>query len=149
MIDLNHSRNLAERPRAGCFQVLFLLPVMIIGFVLMTGVRVTEQTFTVLHEFMATSTNSLGVYTNSDGVDPIAGLILSANSNTLYGATLYGGSSGNGTVFKVNTDGTGFSRLYSFTASSPNSSGVSTNSDGASPNGLILSSNTLYGTADW
>ena len=40
-------------------------------------------------------------------------------------------------MFKLNTDGTGFATLYSFTAGS----------DGASPNGLISSSNTLYGTA--
>jgi uncharacterized repeat protein (TIGR03803 family) len=40
-------------------------------------------------------------------------------------------------VFKVNTDGTGFTNLHSFTGS-----------DGASPYaGLILSGNTLYGTA--
>jgi hypothetical protein len=31
MIDLNHSRNLAVRRRAGCFHVLFLLPVLIAG----------------------------------------------------------------------------------------------------------------------
>jgi len=51
-----------------------------------------------------------------------------------------------GTVFKVNTDGTGFTPLYDFTALSfPNN----TNIDGAEPNaGLILSSNTLYGTTE-
>ena len=32
------------------------------------------------------------------------------------GRQLYGGSSGNGTVFAVNTDGTGFTNLHSFTA---------------------------------
>ena len=31
------------------------------------------------------------------------------------GRQQYGGSSGNGTVFAVNTDGTGFTTLYSFT----------------------------------
>ena len=47
------------------------------------------------------------------------------------------GSAANGTVFAVNTDGTGFTNLYSFTDGS----------DGANPNaGLILSGNTLYGT---
>ena len=43
-----------------------------------------------------------------------AGLILSGN--TLYGTTTGGGSSGNGTVFAINTDGTGFTTLHSFTA---------------------------------
>ena len=79
----------------------------------------------------------------SDGDYPYAGLILSGN--TLYGTTAYGGSSGNGTVFAVNTDGTGFTNLHSFTARSVL---IYTNSDGADPHaGLILSGNTLYGTA--
>src|SRR5205809_462400 len=65
---------------------------------------------------------------------------------TLYGTAFYGGSSGNGTVFAVNTDGTGFTNLHSFTATS--GPGCCLNSDGAWPiAGLILSSNTLYGTA--
>ena len=39
-----------------------------------------------------------------------------------------GGSAGNGTVFALNTDGTGFTNLYSFTAIL-----YSANSDGANP----------------
>jgi uncharacterized repeat protein (TIGR03803 family) len=71
-------------------------------------------------------------------------LVLSGN--TLYGTAEYGGnSSGSGTVFAVNTDGTGFTNLYSFTAADPNT-GI--NSDGASPSGVTLSGNTLYGAAD-
>ena len=82
-------------------------------------------------------------YTNSDGANPYAGLILSGN--TLYGTALYGGSSGDGTVFAINTDGTGFTNLHSFTATLR--FGLRTNSDGAYPSaGLILSGNTLYGT---
>jgi uncharacterized repeat protein (TIGR03803 family) len=87
--------------------------------------RVTAQTFTTLHSF-----------TGSDGAH--AGLITNISGNTLYG------SSG-GTVFAVNTDGTGFTNLHSFTALSGS---LSTNSDGALPVGeLVLSGNTLYGTA--
>ncbi len=41
------------------------------------------------------------------------GLILSGN--TLYGTTYGGGTNGNGTVFAVNTDGTGFTVLHTFT----------------------------------
>jgi uncharacterized repeat protein (TIGR03803 family) len=68
-------------------------------------------------------------------------LILSGN--TLYGTTLAGGSSANGTVFAVNTDGTSFTVLHSFTALNNG-----TNSDGANPHAaLVLSGNTLYGTA--
>jgi uncharacterized repeat protein (TIGR03803 family) len=81
----------------------------------------------------------------SDGSEPFSGLILSGN--TLYGTAVGGGSSGTGTVFKLNTDGTGFTILYSFTAV-PAYPGPYINSDGAAPQaGLILSGNTLYGTA--
>jgi uncharacterized repeat protein (TIGR03803 family) len=94
--------------------------------------------FTVLHSFAASPTNSAGLRTNSDGILPWAGVILSGN--TLYGTATTGGPSGHGTVFAVNTDGTGFTVLHSFT---------DTNSDGAQPEGgLLLSGNTLYGTAE-
>ena len=64
------------------------------------------------------------------------GLILSGN--TLYGTTWLGGSSGHGTVFAMNTDGTGFTTLHNFTGGQ----------DGANPQAaLILSDNTLYGMA--
>ena len=52
-----------------------------------------------------------------------------------------------GTVFAVNTDGSRFTNLHSFTATS--GSPYPTNSDGTNPQaGLILSGNTLYGTAN-
>ena len=95
--------------------------------------------FTVLHVF--TATNIPYVWpppskTNIDGAWPVGFLILSGN--TLYGATFDGGIYGKGTVFAVNTDGTGFTTLYNFTGGQ----------DGANPQGgLILSGNTLYGTA--
>ena len=76
--------------------------------------------FTILHSFTG----------GSDGADPFAGLILSGN--TLYGTARFGGSSGNGTVFAVNTDGTGFTTLYSFSQLKPNPlGGVGINDDGA------------------
>jgi uncharacterized repeat protein (TIGR03803 family) len=92
--------------------------------------------FTNLHDFTG----------GSDGArPPQGGLFLLGN--ILYGTAIYGGSAGNGTVFEMNTDGTGFRNLHSFTAASgsfPND----TNSDGVYPEaGVILSGNTLYGTA--
>ena len=92
--------------------------------------------FTNLYVFTGTPLTSF--LTNSDGANPYAGLILSGD--TLYGTTQNGGSAGAGfgTVFAVNTDGTDFTNLHSFTYFS----------DGAGPDaGLILSGNTLYGTA--
>jgi uncharacterized repeat protein (TIGR03803 family) len=92
--------------------------------------------FTTLHVFAA-----LDTFTNVDGASPLAGLILL--SNTLYGTTYRGGTSGNGTVFKVNLDGAEFSNLHDFTPLMSY-----TNSDGANPQaGLVSSGTTLYGTA--
>jgi uncharacterized repeat protein (TIGR03803 family) len=86
--------------------------------------------------------------TNFDGAAPTAGPILSGN--TLYGTTPVGGLYGNGTVFRVNTDGTGFTNLHSFTATSGSTNYYGTNSDGTTPQcGLILVGNTLYGTAEY
>src|SRR5665213_367316 len=111
------------------------------------SINTNGTSFTTLYSFTASSTNSSSSYTNSDGASPASNVILSGN--TLYGTAGRGGSAGYGTVFAVNTDGTGFTNLHSFMAMSTNSSGNYTNSDGAIPEaGLILSGNTLYGTAD-
>jgi uncharacterized repeat protein (TIGR03803 family) len=99
--------------------------------------------FASLHDFSARSTNSSGDYTNSDGAEPSAGLILSGG--TLYGTAMDGGSTGAGTVFALGTNGMGFRILHSFAATSAD--GNWTNSDGAFPRaGLILSGKILYGT---
>jgi uncharacterized repeat protein (TIGR03803 family) len=72
---------------------------------------------------------------STDGANPNAGLLVSGS--TLFGTTQAGGSFEHGTVFALNFDGTGFTNLYNFTG------GL----DGGNPAaGLILSSNTLYGT---
>src|ERR1019366_8384110 len=129
---------------------LFLLPVLTV-VCLIAASQATAQTFTTLYSFTAPSVNSGYSYTgtNSDGATPIAGLILSGN--TLYGTASAGGNGGNGTVFAVNSDGTGFTNLHSFTTEYDNeSTGGPTNSDGATPiANLILSGNTLYGTAEY
>jgi len=92
--------------------------------------------YTNLHSF------SLG--SPDDGSGPYGPVILWGRS--LYGTTEQGGRfSTGGTVFKVNTDGTGYTNVYSFTAPSI----FSTNIDGATPTaGLVLSDSTLYGTAE-
>jgi uncharacterized repeat protein (TIGR03803 family) len=98
--------------------------------------------FTVLHVFTATSVPYSWpppTTTNSDGAWPFASL-MTLSGNTLYGTTWDGGIHGKGTVFAVSADGTGFTNLHSFTGGK----------DGANPRGqLILSGNTLYGTAEY
>src|SRR5262245_55032517 len=79
--------------------------------------------------------------TNSaEGNQIRASLVLSGN--TLYGAAAGGGAGNSGTLFRMNTDGTGFTNIHTFTA---RVSGQ--NSDGAVPRpGMTISGNTLYGT---
>jgi uncharacterized repeat protein (TIGR03803 family) len=67
----------------------------------MSAFSQTEQVSTLVH-----------VFTNSDGAEPYAGL--TASGNTLFGTAYHGGASGDGTVFSVNTDGSGFSLLHDF-----------------------------------
>lgn len=91
------------------------------------------QALTVLHTFSAT-TNSSGELTNWDGAWPTADLVLSGS--TLYGTALNGGTNGFGTIYSINTDGTGFTVLHTFTGTT----------DGAAPNkNLLLAGGTLYG----
>ena len=107
-----------------CITYPCLLPVLTVSVGLIVIGRAAGQTFTNLHNF-----------TDSDGSHVQAGLIISGNS--LYGVADSGGASGNGTVFSLKTDGTGFTNLYSFTGAS----------DGQYPDGtLALSGNTLYWT---
>jgi len=70
-----------------------------------------------------------------DGYDPYGSLIVSGG--VLYGMTCYGGASDNGTIFKINPDGSGFSLLHSFAGNA---------FDGQMPFGsLIVSGGALYG----
>jgi uncharacterized repeat protein (TIGR03803 family) len=83
--------------------------------------------FSLLHEFAGGG---------SDGANPYYGS-LTLSGSTLYGMTYAGGDKNSGTVFKMNTDGTGFSLLHEFAG------GVH---DGRSPYGsLTLDGATLYG----
>jgi uncharacterized repeat protein (TIGR03803 family) len=96
--------------------------------------------FRVLHSF---TTFGVSFFMNSDGAFPVGGLVLLGD--TLYGTARNGGNGANGTVFKLNTDGRGFTTLHSFTATSP--SFPYTNGDGANPSAVLtLAGDTLYGT---
>src|ERR1035441_5023684 len=101
-------------------------------------VKTDGRDFTTLHHF-----EKFYGFTNGGGTRPMAGMILS--DNTLYGTTQRGGLN-EGTVYKVNTDGSGFAVLHTFTRmSGPDF----TNSDGAFPQTeLALAGRTLYG-AGW
>ena len=76
----------------------------------------------------------------NDGYYPLTSLTLSGS--TLYGMTRTGGSGGAyglGTIFQINTDGTGYQTLYDFGSPA---------NDGCGPNGsLTILGSTLYATA--
>ena len=76
-------------------------------------------------------------FNHNDGSTPFTSLVLSGNR--LYGAASSGGTYTHGTVFAINTDGSSFTNLYDFTGG---------NDGGNLQGGLILSGNTLYGTAE-
>ena len=95
---------------------------------------ITNQpsSFSVLHYFAAIDPYT---QTNNEGAFSFSGLVLSGN--TLFGTAYGGGITGNGTVFAVNTDGTGFTNLYNFKGGT----------DGSGPHaGLTLVGGVLYGT---
>jgi len=72
---------------------------------------------------------------SSNGFRPNGGLI-KALDGKLYGTTTIGGADGNGVIFSVNADGTGFVRLHQFT-----------DAEGYNPSGKLLeaSDGKLYG----
>ena len=85
--------------------------------------------YQVLYNFVNFQTN---------GAYPSGPLLLVGS--TLYGTTSSGGADGDGTIFSINTNGTNFQILHSFT---------DTSGDGDDPDGgLALSGSTLYGTTD-
>jgi uncharacterized repeat protein (TIGR03803 family) len=88
-------------------------------------IKTNGSDFTVLKHF----TNSV------EGENLNGGLLLS--NSTLYGTTSGGGSLNSGTVFKLNTDGSGFVVLCHFTNSND---GYETTA------GLVLSGDSLFGT---
>ena len=72
----------------------------------------------------------------ADGANPEAGLV-QASDGSFYGTTSSGGTNGQGTVFKISTNGA-FTSLYSFTGGN----------DGANPDAGLLqaSDGSFYGT---
>ena len=100
----------------------FSIPTVFV-YLALTSAQAQE---TVLHHFAG----------GSDGRS--AGSLTRADS-TLYGMSPYGGSSDRGTIFRMNTDGSGYSLLHEF---------LGGDTDGQYPSGsLTLSGSTLFGMA--
>lgn len=100
------------------------------------SIHTDGSNFTNLYRFGTLDDNSA----NGDGANPIGGLV--ADGKTLYGVTQYGGKKGQGTLFQINTDGSGFYSLFSFPRLQSG-----TNALGANPGaGLIHVGSSFYGT---
>jgi uncharacterized repeat protein (TIGR03803 family) len=83
-----------------------------------------QASITKLHEF-----------SSATGSSPTQSLIL--DSSKFYGVTSSGGNNGDGVIFSINTDGTGYTVLHHFDSAT-----------GSSPGGIILAGSTLYGVAN-
>ncbi|MFC2149602.1 choice-of-anchor tandem repeat GloVer-containing protein [Candidatus Auribacterota bacterium] len=82
--------------------------------------------FTLLHSFSGASSNGENTYSN-----------LTLSNDDLYGMTVFGGEDGVGTIFRMGTDGTEFTLIYSFTTGT---------SDGQFPYGsLYIDRGTIFG----
>src|SRR5690242_13327425 len=97
-----------------CIKSASLVSLLLAGLCGGLASKVSAQTFTTLHHFIARSGNPAGFQTNSEGAYPNAGLVLLGQ--TLYGTAISGGAYGNGTLFAINTDGTGFTNIHDFTS---------------------------------
>jgi uncharacterized repeat protein (TIGR03803 family) len=98
---------------------------ILIAAVFLSASGLHAQIYTILYNFPASS---------RDGYAPLTDLVLDGNAGVLYGATVSGGTNGNGTIFRINTDGTGYHVIRSLTDGGPERGG------------MLLISNTLYGT---
>ena len=101
------------------------------------SVNTNGSGFTVLHTFFSPA-----------GTARFLRRVIQGSNRQICHHSAYGGTYGNGIVFGVNPDGSGFMSFYAFTA--PNSS-TGTNSDGANPAaGLIQGGNDkFYGTTQY
>jgi uncharacterized repeat protein (TIGR03803 family) len=102
---------------------------IVFALVVVTPQAARAQTLNVLHTFSGAG----------DGADPSAGLTIDHAGN-LYGTTIYGGGSNNGTVFKLSHSGSNWvlNTLCSFTGGN----------DGGNPQARVIfgPDGSLYGT---
>jgi uncharacterized repeat protein (TIGR03803 family) len=103
----------------------------ILGIFLWSCGSIPAQTFQAIYNF------SSSPYTFPNG------RVLLLNG-ILFGTTSGGGATDSGTIFTINTNGSRYAALKSFTATDSN---TGTNTDGVQPmDGLVSYSNILYGT---
>ncbi|MGA2544393.1 MAG: choice-of-anchor tandem repeat GloVer-containing protein [Verrucomicrobiota bacterium] len=139
MNNLKPSRNLAARPRGGCFLATFKPasgrnPVLAFLMGMLWMAVLAPAPFGAQAGVVLTSLHSFESSTN--GAYPEAGLVEGSDGN-LYGTTSAGGTKNIGTVFKIGTNGVLIS-LYSFQSSTNGSSPMAALAQGRD--------GTFYGT---
>ncbi len=89
----------------------------------------------IIFRMMTDGSNYSVIYSfnNTNGYYPGSGALIS-DGTYLYGTTQYGGANGNGTAYKVMTDGSNFVDLHDFD-----------NANGNMPGGLVSDGTALYG----
>jgi uncharacterized repeat protein (TIGR03803 family) len=91
---------------------------------------------------------TLHAFNFNDGENSAAPLVLGRDGN-FYGATALGGTTDNGTLFEISSEGS-FQTLYNFSFGSNTISDIYTNNDGSRPYGLTQGTDgNFYGTADF
>jgi uncharacterized repeat protein (TIGR03803 family) len=103
----------------------------------------TNGAFQSLHDFAAGNVNAASVYTNFDGSRPYG--LCAGGDGWLYATTYYGGTNGNGTIVRYNTNNGAFTVLHTFGALDANYH----NLDGANPYAslTLVSNGVFWGTA--
>jgi uncharacterized repeat protein (TIGR03803 family) len=103
--------------------------------------------YQILHSFTGLSFIDMllgNTGNTNDGVNPYATPLLIGS--TLYGTTLFGGTNGYGTVFKINTDGSGFQLLHHFSATGGYAPQCTLVTDGTNLYGMTTSGGLASGT---
>lgn len=91
------------------------------------------ESFAVLHEFgLISSAATVVPVTNADGINPV-GPLLEAPDGYFYGTASAGGTTGNGTIYRLRFDGSDFSVVHTFPALVTAEQGPSTNATGSTP----------------
>lgn len=112
-------------------------------------IQLDGNNFQVLHSFA--KVNPLTGFSfnyNHEGAVPSGALRLDRNTGYLYGVTGGGGDAGNGTLYRIQTDGSQFQTIFSFEPLNGTISGNNdtTNCHGASPTGKpLIANDVLYG----
>ena len=113
--------------------------IIIVALLLVSSCKKSNQNTPVV---TTANTNNGGTFTTlfsfngTNGENPFGSLIISGS--TLYGMTASGGKNGDGIIFSINTNGSGFTDLHDFGGGS---------ADGNQPCAdLTLLGSTLYGT---